>query len=95
MLEIRQIPKPQPKADEVLVQIHATTVSRTDCGMLRGRPALFVRPGMGLVCPKNKVLGMDFAGTVAAVGSDVTSFKPGERVFGMSPCSYGAHAEFL
>ncbi len=95
VLEIRQVPKPEPQANEVLVRVHATTVSRTDCGMLRGHPALFVRLTMGLLRPKRPVLGMDFAGTIEAVGSGVTSFKLGERVFGMSPENFGAHAEYL
>lgn len=50
---------------------------------------------MGLFRPKWTVLGMDFAGTVESVGADVTLFKPGERVFGLSPDHFGAHAEFL
>lgn len=95
VLEIREIRKPEPQANEIQVQVHATTVSRTDCGMLRGRPALFVRPIMGLFRPKRTVLGMDFAGTVVAAGAGVTSFRSGERVFGMSPDDFGAHAEYL
>jgi NADPH:quinone reductase-like Zn-dependent oxidoreductase len=50
---------------------------------------------MGLFRPKWTILGMDFAGTVEAIGADVTLFSPGERVFGLSPEHYGAHAEFL
>jgi NADPH:quinone reductase-like Zn-dependent oxidoreductase len=95
VLEIREIRKPEPQANEILVQVHATTVSRTDCGMLRGRPALFVRPIMGLFRPKRNVLGIDFAGTVVAAGAGATSFRSGERVFGMSPDDFGAHAEYL
>lgn len=94
VLEIRQAPKPEPKAGEVLIRVHATTVGRTDCGMLRARP-FFVRFFTGLRRPKRTILGMDFAGTVEAAGAGVTSFKPGERVFGMSPDDFGAHAEYL
>lgn len=94
ILEIRQVPKPEPKADEVLIRVHATTVSRTDCGMLRPHP-FFVRFFAGLLRPKRTILGMDFAGEVEAVGPGVTSFKPGDRVFGVSPDVYGAHAEYL
>lgn len=94
VLEIRDVPKPVPDAGEVLVKVHATTVSRTDCGMLRGHP-FFIRPITGLLRPKATVLGMDFAGEVEAAGDGVTSFKPGDRVFGMSPDTYGAHAEYL
>jgi NADPH:quinone reductase-like Zn-dependent oxidoreductase len=94
VLEIRQVPKPEPKAGEVLIRVHATTVSRTDCGMLRPHP-FFVRFVAGLRRPKRTVLGMDFAGEVEAVGAGVTAFKPGDRVFGVSPDDYGAHAEYL
>jgi NADPH:quinone reductase-like Zn-dependent oxidoreductase len=95
VLEIRQVPKPEPKADEVLIRVHATTVSRTDYGMLRAQPPLIGRLLMGLFRPKWTVLGMDFAGKVEAVGADVTLFQPGDRVFGMSPEHYGAHADYL
>ena len=94
VLEIRQVPKPEPKAGEVLIKVHATTVSRTDCGMRRPHPQ-FVRLVAGLLRPKRTILGMDFAGEVEAVGTGVTTFKPGDRVFGLSPNVYGAHAEYL
>ena len=94
VLEICEVPKPRPGAGEVLVRIHATTVSRTDDGMLRPHP-FFIRLAAGLFKPKCTILGMDFAGEVAAIGANVTSYKPGERVFGMSPDKYGAHAQYL
>ena len=94
VLAIRQVPKPEPEAGEVLIRVHATTVSRTDCGMRRPHP-WFVRLVAGLLRPKLTILGMDFAGEVEAVGAGVTMFKPGDRVFGLSPDVYGAHAEFL
>jgi NADPH:quinone reductase-like Zn-dependent oxidoreductase len=94
VLEIQQVPKPQPDAGEVLVRVHATTVNRTDCGMLEPHP-FFIRATAGLMRPKLTILGMDFAGTVEAVGARVTSFKAGDRVFGMSPDTFGAHAEYL
>jgi len=94
VLEIRQVPKPEPKTGEVLIRVHATTVSRTDCGMLRPHP-YFVRLFAGLFRPKRTCLGMDFSGEVEAIGADVTSFTPGDRVFGVSPDVYGAHAEYL
>ena len=94
VLEIQQVPKPKPKAGEILIRVHATTVSRTDCGMLRAHP-FFIRPASGLLRPNCTILGMDFAGEVEAVGVGLTSFKPGERVFGISPDKYGAHAEYI
>jgi NADPH:quinone reductase-like Zn-dependent oxidoreductase len=95
VVAIRQVPKPEPQAGEVLVRVHATTVSRTDCGMRRPHP-FFVRFSAGLIRPKQTILGMDFAGDVEAVGASVKAFKPGDRVFGLSPAMiYGAHAEYI
>jgi NADPH:quinone reductase-like Zn-dependent oxidoreductase len=94
VVEIRQVPTPAPGAGEVLIRVHATTVSRTDCGMRRPHP-WFVRLVAGLLRPKLTILGIDFAGEVEAVGAGVTRFKPGDRVFGLSPGVYGAHAEVL
>ena len=94
VVEIRQVPKPEPGAGDVLIRVHATTVSRTDCGMRRPHP-WFVRLVAGLLRPRLTTLGMDFAGEVEAVGAGVTAFKPGDRVFGLSPDVYGAHAEYL
>ena len=94
VVEIRNAPKPTAKAGEVLIRIHATTVNRTDRGMLRARP-FFIRAMLGLRRPKRTILGMDFASVIEAVSAGVTSFEPGERVFGMSPDEFGAHAEYL
>ena len=94
VLAIRQVPRPEPKPGQVLIRVHATTVSRTDCGMLRPHP-FFARFMTGFFRPKRTILGLDFAGTIEAIGWGVTAFKPGERVFGMSPERFGAHAEFL
>lgn len=94
VIEIRDIPKLVPKPDEVLIKIHATTVTRTDCGMRTPYP-FFVRPFIGMFKPKLTNLGLDFAGVIEAVGNDVTLFQPGDRVFGLSPDVYGAHAVYL
>ena len=93
-LEIREIPTPEPQAGEILVRVHATTVSRTDSCALRAHP-FFVRSVTGLLRPKRTVLGLDFAGTVEAVGKGVVKFKQGDRVFGLTPGGYGAHAEYI
>jgi len=94
VVEVREVPKPAPKADEVLIKVHATTVSRSDCGMLRAKP-FFMRLATGLLRPKLNILGMDFAGVIESVGENVTAFSPGEQVFGLSPDKFGAHAEYL
>lgn len=88
------MPKTAPAAGEVLVRVHATTVTRTDSGLLRAHPFIS-RLFLGLFRPKFTTLGLDFAGEVEEIGAGVTAFKPGDRVFGMSPDRYGAHAEYL
>lgn len=93
-LEIREIPTPEPQAGEILVRVHATTVGRTDSCALRAHP-FFVRPVTGLLRPKRTVLGLDFAGTVEVVGKGVVKFEQGDRVFGLTPGGYGAHAEYV
>lgn len=95
VVKVREAPKPAPKAGEVLIRVHATTVNRTDCGELRPHP-FFARLFYGLLRPGRTIFGMDFAGEVEVAGAGVTSFKPGDRVFGMCPSgSNGAHAEFV
>ena len=94
VIEIRDVPIPVPAANEVLINVRATTVNRTDCGMLEPHP-FFIRAATGLFRPKHTILGMDFAGRIKSVGSGVESFKVGDRVFGMSPKTFGAHAEYL
>ncbi len=94
VLEVREVPKPEPKAGEVLIRVYATTVSRTDVGMLRPHPFL-ARLFIGLFRPRRTVLGMDFAGEIEAVGPGAAQFSPGERVFGFSPQRFGAHAHYL
>jgi NADPH:quinone reductase-like Zn-dependent oxidoreductase len=94
VVEIREVPRPEPGPRDVLVRVHATTVSRTDDGYLRAHP-FFIRSFTGLLRPKQTILGMDFAGEVEAVGAAVRSFAPGDRVFGLTPGDHGGHAEFL
>jgi NADPH:quinone reductase-like Zn-dependent oxidoreductase len=98
VLELREIDQPTPKDNQVLVKVHATTVNRTDCGFRAGRP-FFVRIFTGLIRPKGTVLGNEFAGAIQAVGSRVSSFEVGDRVFGYSGLQhgsrFGAHAEYL
>jgi NADPH:quinone reductase-like Zn-dependent oxidoreductase len=79
---------------DVLVRVHATTVNRTDCGFRAGHPWI-VRIFSGLRRPKATILGCEFAGVVEAVGSGVTAFAVGDRVFGFSEDRFGGHAEYL
>ena len=94
VVRIAEVDRPTPKDNQVLVKVHATTVNRTDCGFRAGRP-FFVRALTGLPRPRVTVLGTEFAGTVEAVGADVTSFAVGDRVFGFKGLPFGAHAEYL
>jgi NADPH:quinone reductase-like Zn-dependent oxidoreductase len=92
---LEDVERPVPKADEVLVRIHATTVTRTDCGIRAGKPIL-VRFFFGLRGPKQRILGTELAGEVEAVGAAVTEFAVGDRVFGSTAAfRSGAHAEFI
>ena len=91
VLRIEEVERPVPKEDEVLVRIRATTVNQTDCHMRRARPFIW-RFMLGLLRPKRRILGLELAGEVEAVGSAVTDFAVGDRVFGMRS---GAHAEYV
>jgi NADPH:quinone reductase-like Zn-dependent oxidoreductase len=91
VLELADIEKPTPADDEVLVKVHAASVNPLDWHYMRGSPYL-MRLGSGIGAPKNTGMGADFAGTVEAVGKNVTRFKPGEEVFGGSS---GAFAEYV
>jgi NADPH:quinone reductase-like Zn-dependent oxidoreductase len=93
MLEFRDIDKPVPKDNHVLVQVHAAGLHRGDWHIMTGLPYLIrvVVPTLGLRKPKIPVLGMDVAGQVEAVGQSITRFKPGDAVFGW--CD-GAFAEY-
>jgi NADPH:quinone reductase-like Zn-dependent oxidoreductase len=92
VLRLEEVERPVPEDDEVLVKIHATTVNRTDCGFRSGKPFIS-RFFTGLRRPKNKILGMELAGEVEAVGTAVTEFEVGDYVFGGK--GFGAHAEFV
>ena len=91
VLKYEDIEKPTPAEDEVLVKVHAASVNPLDWHYMRGTPYI-VRTDSGLGAPKNPRLGVDFAGTVEAVGKNVTSFKPGDEVFGGKT---GAFAEYV
>jgi len=91
-IEVGEVPKPVPAASEILVRVRAATVSRTDCGEL-------LHPLLQRLITRQKrrsILGMDFAGEVEALGTGVSAFAPGDRVFGMCPwAGDGAQAEFV
>jgi NADPH:quinone reductase-like Zn-dependent oxidoreductase len=92
VLVIKEVAKPVPADNEVLIRIHASSVCFGDCIVRRG-PAL-VRLFNGLRRPKIPILGVDLAGTVESIGKAVTHFAPGDEVFGSRGEKFGAHAEF-
>ncbi|MCB9521736.1 MAG: NAD(P)-dependent alcohol dehydrogenase [Myxococcales bacterium] len=93
VLELREVDRPTPKPDEVLVRVHATPINSGDMHLLCGE--LFcVRLYWGLIRPRRKVLGWGLSGVVEAVGSNVTDFAPGDEVFGEAP-NGGTWAEYV
>ena len=95
VVQIKNVEKPVPKDNEVLVRIHATTVSAADWRIRRAVPYI-VRFMSGLWAPKKiQILGMEFAGKVESVGKAVTRFGEGDQVFGSTGFKFGAHAEYV
>ncbi len=99
VLQLQEVAKPTPKANEVLIKIHATTVTTGDCEMRNLRFPYWIRLPMraflGLRKPTRITIpGTYLAGEIEAVGADVTRFKPGDPVFGTTLLGFGAHAEY-
>jgi NADPH:quinone reductase-like Zn-dependent oxidoreductase len=92
VLEIRDIKKPVPNDDQVLVKVHAASVNPYDWHLIRGTPYIMRAMMAGLRKPKDPRVGVDYAGTVEAIGKKVTQFKPGDEVFGNRS---GAFAEYV
>jgi NADPH:quinone reductase-like Zn-dependent oxidoreductase len=94
VLEYKEVEKPSPKDDEVLVKIHAAALNAADWHLLRADPFV-VRFFGGLLKPKFNILGADIAGVVEAVGKNVKQFNVGDEVFGdLSGCGWGGFAEY-
>lgn len=91
---VSEVDKPATGDSGLLVKVHATTVNRTDCAYRAGKP-FFMRFLTGVIRPRSKVMGTEFAGVVEAVGSGVTSFAVGDKVFGYNERRFGAHAEYI
>ncbi len=92
--QLKEVATPLPKDNEVLVKVYASTVNRTDAGF-RSAEYFVSRFWSGLLRPKFQILGCEFAGIIEAVGATVTTFKPGDKVFGFNDTSFGGHAEYL
>src|SRR6185503_6665773 len=94
VLKLKEVTKPTPKDDEVLVKVYAVSANAADLHLLRADPFL-IRLSSGLLKPKNQILGSDIAGRVEAVGRNVKQFKPGDEVFGdISANGWGGFAEY-
>ena len=97
VVTVGEAPMPEAKADEVLVRVHAASVTTADwrfrASSFPGGFWLAGRLLLGLFRPRNPILGMDYSGVVAAVGRDVTGFRVGDEVFGAT--TRGAHAEYV
>jgi len=97
VLQIRTVPDPRPGNKEVCIRLVATSVTASDCivrGLkLRGVYRLFMRAAFGFRAPRKGIIGMIAAGEIESVGREVTSFKPGDQVFGMDGFRAGTYAE--
>jgi NADPH:quinone reductase-like Zn-dependent oxidoreductase len=92
--KLMEVEKPIPKTSEVLIKVHATTVNRTDCGF-RSAEYVISRLFSGIIKPKNKTLGCEFAGVIEETGTAVSLFNIGDKVFGYNDYKFGAHAEYI
>lgn len=93
VLELREVPMPEPREDEVRIRIMAASLGPSDCAFRKGDPYI-VKLIYGLKKPKQPILGTELAGVVESVGGSVRQFRVGDRVFGLSAATSGAHAEY-
>jgi len=94
VLQLKEVEKPVPGENEVLVKVHAASMNAADWHLMRAKPFI-ARFAFGLFRPKHTILGADIAGVVEAVGKDVKLFKVGDEVFGdISECGWGGFAEY-
>jgi len=93
-IKIKEIEKPVPNDNEILIKVYATTVNRTDCANLTAKPFI-MRFVLGFFKPRKIILGTDFAGEVITIGQNVKSFSVGDRVFGFIDTGSESHSEYI
>lgn len=94
-LQLKEVDKPIPKPNEVLIKIHFSAINDYDWSMVRGKPTLY-RLLFGLFKPKNPIPGMELSGVVESCGAEVSKFKVGDEVYGdISYYGFGTHAEYI
>jgi len=94
VLQLKEVEKPAPKDDEVLIKVCASTVNRTDTALLRAKP-FFARLFTGILKPNKPIPGTEFAGIIEAAGKNVSSYKVGDKVFGFDDTGSGSHAQYM
>jgi len=95
VLELKEVEKPTPKDNEVLIKIFASSICWADNALVRGKPFI-ARLSSGLLKPKHTIPGIDIAGQVEAAGKNVKQFQPGDEIFGdIGDCGFGAYAEYV
>ncbi len=94
VLKLKEVEKPTPKDNEVLIRVYATTVNRTDCANLSAKPFI-MRFTLGLFKPRNQIMGTEFAGEIKTVGKDVALLKVGDKVFGFDDSGLSSYADYM
>ena len=95
VLEVKEVEKPFPGDNEVLIKVHAASIAFSDVAMVKGEPFI-ARLWSGLLKPKNSIPGSDMAGKIERVGKNVKHLQPGDEVYGdLSECGFGAFAEYV
>src|SRR5260370_22189460 len=98
VLQLKEVEKPTPRDNEVLIRVHAATVTKGDCELrslkLPTLWKLFIRIGFGFRAPRRKILGQELAGEIESVGPSATRFKKGDQVFANNGLHLGAYVEY-